>query len=157
MTAASGRGVDLGLGFVVEPGVPLAEGLARTGVFAGVSRKGGAVGVHPGEEGVPEVTPGVPIFSSVLTRPPGGVPCVPGIGGGGPGANRFPSIGDGGCTPGAVVPGVAFSGPSAGRSGAGDCCPSASPASPHEAKHKTASVGVLLTRHLPVRTQRSPR
>jgi hypothetical protein len=93
-----------GLGVILEvvlaaTGVPFrGVRLAAGTVFAGVNvkRMAGAVGVQPGEDGVPAVTPGVPIFSSVLTRPPGGVSSVPGIGGGGPGANRFPSMGEGG-------------------------------------------------------------
>lgn len=63
---------------------------------------------------------GTEMDSVVVTLPEGTVSVA--AEGGGPGAKRPPDMGDGGWTPGAVPePGLAFCGPSAGPSGAGEC------------------------------------
>ncbi len=115
------------------------------GDFAGadvVARGGVVPGAGVPAAAGPAVGTPAEIFSSVLTRPAGGVS----LSRGGPGAKRFPSIGAGGCTPGATpVPGFARRGPSAGRSGAGECWASAKAAQP--ARQAAASVGDVLKVH----------
>ena len=88
---------------------------------------------------------GVPVWidSTTVTLPAGTVSVLPGGGGGGPGAKRPRDMGEGGWTSGAVPePGFARCGPSAGPSGAGECCASAAAAQP--AKQKAATSADLL-------------